>query len=244
MGRLRRFLNLERARPDDDGGGERSTKAHLEDRFGAVGLPAPTGPDGAAPAEVGDIASAVRPAAVDGRFAPPADDGGTLELDDGDAPAEVRCLACGATGGRFASRCAACGADLTSRAQRRFNRRMWDETGAAIKRQQSERVSARHEEVEAMVRDRRARMSEEVEDAFARAVARERSRRRPPLVRLADRLTVGPLGTWSPRARLAVVVAALAVPLIALQAASGGGVRFVQLVLLVVLVGGLFRAPR
>jgi hypothetical protein len=111
MSSLRRFLRIERPRPDAPD--EADPSPDTAERFGAVERP---GPAPGAPRSSG--------ADLD-RFGP--DPEPRIELVAADASVRpfTRCMRCGMDHGVFATECSGCGASLDTEAQRDFNERLW-----------------------------------------------------------------------------------------------------------------------
>jgi hypothetical protein len=145
--RLRRFLHLERARPeapDADAG------LPSPERFGGKPTPAPE----------------PEPAAASGRATPTAGAGRFLRPDlrapdvapvPAGAQPFVRCQRCETDASLYATRCETCGEPLDTPAQRAFNERLW-----------AERRRVAGEEQRALAETRAAREKAEVEASKAR----------------------------------------------------------------------------
>lgn len=163
MPRLRRFLHLERPRPDGPGEPEAHHPPLSAERFGAVERP---GERPGAPRSSG--------AGLD-RFGPdPEPSIELVETGSGDRPF-TRCMRCGMDHNVFATACSGCGANLDTEAQREFNERLWarrQEDAAREARAEAERrVRAARDEA-ALAASRRA-----MGEAIAREVGRRERRR-------------------------------------------------------------------
>jgi hypothetical protein len=174
---LRRFLHLERPRPEsaDDAPATRATRFDALVGPGTATANVSVRPEhGAAGAESKGQTATLGSAAARFRDPPPSTG---LELDvapDDEQPFR-RCCRCEVDGGRFASACANCGADLLSDEQRVFNERLWAERrreAADIERENAARREAARRAEEEATRAQRA-----AAEALAREVGdRERQR--------------------------------------------------------------------
>jgi len=202
VSRLRRFENLERARPESRG--RAADRPELADRFGVD----PAGPT-AGPAGSADP--------IPHRFEAEEDPGSTLrlrEIDDGQP--FVRCALCHADGHVASVACSHCGADLTTPEQRAYNEALW-------RRQDAERTEQR-EQIAKMEAARAAAEHEaaEVRREFDEILRRHRRGSRSGVddatdtIRDGARSLGGLLGGWLRRAvpdrtyRIAVAVIAAA----------------------------------
>jgi hypothetical protein len=178
--RLRRFLHLERARPDGPTAEPgRDAPAPVEERISALERPqAPR------PAPHGS-----RTGARLERFGPEPEP--TLELADTGSRPFTRCRRCGMDNNLFVVTCTGCTADLDSPEQHEFNERFWLARQAEAEREarlEAERSAQRIREDEEQAHARRV-MGEEL----AREVGRSERQR------LGRAFGQGGLpGSWSP----------------------------------------------
>ena len=251
--RFRRFRNIERPRrPEDE-----PPQAGPSGRFQRV-----EGPGGAGTGEPRIPASATD------RFRPPVER--PLEVAE---PVEGvqpfrRCARCEMDNARFAEACQNCGADLRTPEQEAFNERLWArrrEEAAEEARVLAERAAERERLAEeerkarvAMATEMARMEADRVEGELGRAEGRERWGRGwgrdPGFPYDPDEPWGGPprapVGLrWlrairNPLLRIAVIVVAVAVPvLLFVLGARGGSARFAGLMILVVLLG-LLSPPR
>jgi hypothetical protein len=222
MGRLERFLKLERPRPQREDAGSAGASRQ---RFAHGGEDVPAAPP-AAPisigAETGRFASAPEPAAK-----PIA----VLE-DDGGQPF-IRCRQCRTDNHLTATKCSFCEATLTNAAQRAYNEALW--------RQQAADRAELQTHVRALEASRQA-AEEEAREALRRSHAfelqtweRERESEPPLGLRLARQIR-------DPRLRLVVLVAIAALPIYLLFFTRGGSQQLGFY--LALLIGVLFRPFR
>jgi hypothetical protein len=243
--RLRRFRQIERARP---AGAEPGPTASPE-RFGRVEGP------GAAPAE-----PAV-PASATDRFRPPPERPlEVAERPQGEQPFR-RCARCEMDSDRFAEACRNCGADLSTPEQQVFNERLWarlreeaaEEARVLAERERerarlaSEEQRARRELAAEMARREADRVEGELGDAWGGDRRRRRGwgtdpdRPYDPDAPWGGSGPRGPLGLRLLRAirnpvlRIAVILAAVALPVALI--AAGGRLRLAGMVLVAVLLG-------
>lgn len=244
--RLRRFRNIERARPP----GPEAGPAEAPERFQRVERPSAPAAEPAVPESATD------------RFRPPRER--PLEVAE---PAEDqqpfrRCARCEMDNARFAEACQNCGADLGTPEQQAFNQRLWAsrrqeaaEEARVLAQRAAERERLAEEERKARVAlaTEMARMEAgRIEGELDRASGRERWGRgwgRDPGPPYHPDAPWGgpprpPLGLrWlrairNPLLRIAVVVAAVAAPVLLLVLGSrGGSARFAGMMILVVLLG-------
>ncbi len=221
--RLRRFRNIERARPP----GAPAT-AEAPERFRRV--EGPGGPEGE---------PAVPESATD-RFRPPPER--PLEVAErleGEQPFR-RCARCEMDSARFAEACQNCGADLRTPEQEAFNERLWArrrEEAAEETRVLAGRAAERERLAAEEKRARRALAVEMAGRETDRVEAelgggwRGSGPRAPPGLRLLGAIR-------SPVLRTAAILAAVALP-VALIAAGrpGGGLRVAGMILVAVLLG-------
>ncbi|HET8540670.1 MAG TPA: hypothetical protein VFL83_12445 [Anaeromyxobacter sp.] len=111
MSRLRRFLRIERPRPER--AAEAEPAPETAERFGAVERP------GARPAAPRSSGAGL------GRFGPEPEPSIELVAADGAERPFTRCMRCGMDHNVFATECSGCGATLDTEAQREFNERLW-----------------------------------------------------------------------------------------------------------------------
>jgi hypothetical protein len=219
MGRLDRFLKLERPRRPQDG---------------AAGAPAARErfAEGAAPERL----SATRASgAATGRFEeaePPAGKPIALRADDGGQPF-IRCRQCRTDNHLTATKCEFCEAILTGAAQRAYNEALWAQH-AAEKAELQKHVQALEASRQAAEEEaREALRRSHVFELETRAQERENE---PPLgLRLARQIR-------DPRLRLLVLVLVAALPIYLLFFTRGDGQQLGFM--LAVLVGFLFRPFR
>jgi hypothetical protein len=241
MGRLDRFLKLERSRPADAPPGPAASAA--EARFGGA----------TSPGLAGDAGHASRSGASVERFESrpePAAGGAPLRLleDDG-GPSFVRCGECRADSHATALRCSNCAADLTTPAQRGFNEAFW--------RRRSEEEAAERVEVERL-RESQARAEKDAAEARRQLPDLERQLRSDGIVRVEGgglfRALGQALGRWLvrriPDRRLRIAAVAGAVLLVGtplmLAIVRGGrsGGRFAVFLVFYVVVAGISRYLR
>jgi hypothetical protein len=180
--RFRRFLHLERARPDR-AATEPAAPPPARERFGAVDAPrsgeARAGPG---PAPGGGGANAAEGGGRSGSA------GGHLDrfraaaerAPEAGAPAPevqpfTRCAACETDNSRYAGRCTTCDADLGTEAQRLFNARLW-----AGRLEERAREQAAHAERAAAARaagEEAARARRGAAEILAREVGAQERRR-------------------------------------------------------------------
>ena len=243
--RFLRFRNIERPRRAED----EAPQAHPSERFRRV-----EGPEDAAAAE-----PRIPPSATD-RFRPPAER--PLEVaapDHGEQPFR-RCARCEMDNARFAEACQNCGADLGTPEQEAFNERLWagrqreaaEEARVLAERAaERERLAAEERKARVALATEMARMEAgRVEGELDRASGRERWGRgwgRDPGLPDDPGAPWGgppraPLGLrWlraikNPLLRIAVILVAVAVPvLLVVLDARGGSARLTGLIVLVVL---------
>ncbi len=223
MGRLERFLRLERPRrPREEAGPAPAARERFEHAGPAVhAAEAPAGPSGSG-AEMGRFAAEPvpeeRPIAV-------------LE-DDGGQPF-IRCRQCRTDNHLTATKCSFCEATLTNAAQRAYNESLW--------RQQTADTAELQQHVRALEASRQA-AEEEARQALRlshtfelQTWGQERENQPAPGVRLARRIR-------DPRIRLAVLIAVGVVPLYLVF--FGGSVDARMLGYLLALVVGFLFSPR
>ncbi|HEX9187960.1 MAG TPA: hypothetical protein VGB87_12850, partial [Vicinamibacteria bacterium] len=245
--RLRRFRHIERARP----AGADPGPAAAPERFGRVEGP------GAGPAE-----PAV-PASATDRFRPPRERPlEVAERPDGEQPFR-RCARCEMDNARFAEACQNCGADLGTPEQQVFNERLWarrreeaaeEARGLAERERERARLGAeeqraRRELAAEMARREANRVEGELGDAWGgdrwgrrrwgydpdRPYDPDASWGGPPRGPLGLRLL---RAIKNPVLRIAVIVVAVAVPVLLLVLGPrNGGARFAGMILLVVILG-------
>ena len=240
--RLRRFRNIERARPP----GSEAPPAEVPERFRRV--EGPGGPEGE---------PAVPGSATD-RFRPPLQRPlEVAEPDEGQQPFR-RCVRCEADSARFADVCQNCGADLRTPEQEAFNDRLWarrraeaaDEARANAERAaERDRLAAEEKRARQALAAEMARMEAgRVRGELDRARGRERWGRwrgcEPDPGSLGDAPPRAPLGLRllrairSPVLRVAAILAAVALPAALIAAGrSGGGLRVAGMVLVAILLG-------
>jgi hypothetical protein len=244
MGRLDRFLKLERARSGEAPAGPAAPAAPAaKARFG--GAPGPPPPD--------ESRHPSRSGATVERFdsAPEANAGrpAIRVLEDDGGASFVRCASCRADSHATATRCANCDADLTTPAQRRFSEVFW------LRRREEE--AAERKEVDRL-RQAQARANEEAAEAWRQLPELERQ------LRARDRLEIRAGGVFralgqaigrglarripSPRLRVAVfagggLLAGVAL-LLALLRMGGFGGRVLVFVVLYLGIAALHRLLR
>ena len=219
MGRLDRFLRLEKSRP---------RRADADPVPGAAGGRfAETGPAVEKPAE-GVVATGME----SGRFepqAPPAEKPLAVLPDDGGQPF-IRCRSCRTDNHVTALTCAFCEANLTTPPQRAYNEALW-QRHTAEKRELQSHVQAL--EASRRVADEEAHRAIRQSLTFEQYAATQRTEEPPPLgLRLARRIK-------DPRIRLAVLITIGAVPLYLVFFGTGSERFFGYL--LSIIVGFLFR---
>ncbi len=155
-GPLRRFLHLERARPDRPSGAAPDARHRFDSLEAKQELP---------------VSAAPLRSSVTDRFRAPAEGGLALDLAPPGEQPFVRCAECEADHERHTARCSRCGAALDTPEQRRFNERLW----AARTRETEEeerageaRHEARQRESEEEARARRALAEAMAEDILRR----------------------------------------------------------------------------
>jgi hypothetical protein len=159
--RLRRFLHLERRRPERDGADVPATSAG---RFEGVRRPPPAAEPPAA-----------RTGATLDRFGPePEPSIELVEADGGRLPFQ-RCQRCGMDSNVFATACGGCGASLDTEAQRTFNERLLAERQADAAREAA--TAAEREALRARAEAEDSRARRELYESLARDVG-DRERRR------------------------------------------------------------------
>ncbi len=159
-GPLRRFLHLERARPDRPS----SAASDARRRFDAVEVTP----------ELPDVATRFPPSAAE-RFRQADEDPLTLDVaPEGEQPF-IRCAACEADHPRHAARCGHCGAALDTPEQRAFNERLW----AARRREGEEEIRAGEVRREAVRREDEevARARRAIAEAMANEILRRERER-------------------------------------------------------------------
>jgi hypothetical protein len=223
MGRLERFLKLERPRPRREDAGPAPA---ARDRFAQGGPDVPAAPPPAGPRASG---------AETDRFGPapePAERTIAVLEDDGGQPF-IRCRQCRTDNHVTASKCSFCEASLTTAPQRAYNEALWAQHAA-------EKADL-HKHVQALEASRQA-ADEEAREALRRSHGfelqtwgREREDEPPLGLRLARQIR-------DPRLRLAVLVLVAAVPIYLLFFTEGNGQQLGFM--LAVLVGLLFRPFR
>lgn len=137
MSRLRRFENLERARPEAPEG--TAERPELADRFGTARAHPPSSEP------------AARDRGVPQRFEGDPDPGSRLRVRDIDeGQSFVRCARCHADGHAASVVCSHCGADLTTGEQRDYNEALWrqQESEKAEQREQIGKMEAAREQAE------------------------------------------------------------------------------------------------
>jgi hypothetical protein len=221
MGRLDRFLKLERRRrPRADA----ATGPAARDRFSQAGPAVPAkpmaGPSGSG-AEAERFAPAPEP---EEKIAVLADDGG---------PPFIRCRQCRTDNYVTATSCSSCHAALDNPAQRAYNEALW--------RQQSAEQEELKRHVQALQASRAA-ADEEARQALRRshtfeleAFERQRENEPPPGLRLARQIR-------DPRLRLVVLLVVAALPVYLLFFTEGGSQQLGFM--LALLIGLLFRPLR
>jgi len=217
MGRLDRFLRLEKSRP---------RRADAEPVLGAGGRFAQGAP-GAETGAAGPVASGMERA----RFEPqPSTEKAIAVLPDDGGQPFIRCRNCRTDNHLTALTCAFCEANLTTPPQRAYNEALWQRHTAEKRELQSH--------VQLLEASRRA-ADEEAQRAirqsltFEQYAATQRVEEPPPLgLRLARRIR-------DPRLRLAVLITIGAVPLYLLFFGTGSQRFFGYL--LAIIVGFLFR---
>jgi hypothetical protein len=236
---LRRFLHLERPRP---AGAEEPHRPDAAGRFDGVRRP-PAGP-GPHPAGTG--------ASLE-RFGPEPEPSIQLADPVDGAAAATRCMRCGAENGAFATRCVGCEADLDTPQQHAFSEKLWARRQEDRAREEAA-LAERHRMLErAQAEEARARR--ELSEATVREVG-DAERRRLEVEDARSGWGTGWGGGWegsspaglrllrlisSPRLRIAVAVAAFAVPVVLLVVPSPGA-RQGGILLLLVMVS-LFAPP-
>jgi hypothetical protein len=223
MGRLERFLKLERPRPRREEGGPAPA---ARDRFAQGGPDVPAPPPPAGPRASG--------AGTD-RFVPapePAEKTIALLEDDGGQPF-IRCRQCRTDNHVTASKCSFCEASLATAPQRAYNEALWA--------QHSAEKADLHKHVQALEASRRA-ADEEAFRVIRQNLTYEQYQSSlqpddvPPLgLRLARRIR-------DPRLRLAVLIVIGVVPLYLVFFGAGPNARFIGY-LMALAVGFLF-SPR
>lgn len=222
MGRLERFLKLERPRQRREDAGPAPA---ARDRFAQGGPALPAAPPPAGPSATG--------AGTD-RFAPapePAEKTIAVLADDGGQPF-IRCRQCRTDNHLTATKCSFCEATLTNAAQRAYNEALWAQH-AAEKAELQKHVQAL--EASRQAAEEEARHALRRSFTFELETWEQQRENEPPLgVRLARRIR-------DPRLRLAVLVVVGAVPLY-LVFFTQGDARVVGYLLSIV-IGFLF-SPR
>jgi hypothetical protein len=162
--RLRRFLHLERPRPDREPS-DPAEPGPTAERFEGVERPAhPPAP--AQPPPTG--------ARLD-RFGP--DPGPRIELVEAEGGRQpfTRCMRCGMDSNVFATECPGCGASLDTAAQRAFNEKLWADRQADAEREA--RAAAERRELMERAAAEEAVQRRAMGEAIAREVG-DRERRR------------------------------------------------------------------
>jgi hypothetical protein len=247
--RLRRFRHIERARP----AGADPGPAAAPERFGRVEGP------GAEPAEP------PVPASATDRFRPPRERPlEVAERPDGEQPFR-RCARCEMDNARFAEACQNCGADLGTPEQQVFNERLWakrreeaaeEARGLAERERERARLGAeeqraRRELAAEMARREADRVEGELGGAWGggrwgrrRGWGTDPDRPYDPDAPWGGPAPRGPLGLRLLRAirnpvlRIAVILAAVALPVVLIAAGGPGGrLRLAGMVLVAVLLG-------
>lgn len=182
-GRLRRFLHLERARPDgpvaEPG---RDAPDPVEDRISALERPQAPAPGPATP-------SRSQTGARLERFGPEPEP--SLELADTGSRPFTRCRRCGMDNNLFVVTCSGCAADLDCAEQHDFNERFWQARQAEAER--DARVEAEQREQRARAEEELARARRAMGEELAREVGQSERRR------LGGAFGSGGLsGSWSP----------------------------------------------
>jgi hypothetical protein len=194
MGRLERFLKLERPRrPQEDAGTAPAPRERFEHSDPALrSAETPAGPSGSG-AEMG-------------RFeAEPEPEERTIAVleDDGGQPF-IRCRQCRTDNHLTATKCSFCEATLTNAAQRAYNEALWRQQAADTAELQRH---VRALEASRQAAEQEAREALRLSHAFELRTWEQERELEPPLgVRLARRIR-------DPRIRLAVLIAIGAVPL-------------------------------
>jgi len=241
MGRLDRFLKLEKARSGE--APPAPAAPATETRFGGAPSPEPTD-ESRYPSRSGATVGR-----FDGALEIPGGRPAIRVLEDDGGPSFVRCASCRADSHATATRCGNCDADLTTPAQRRFNEAFW-------KRRLEEEADER-QEVDRL-RESQARANEETAEAQRRLPELERQLR----ARDTREIQVGgvfralgqTIGRWlagripDPRLRIAVVaggglLAGVALLFVLLRMGRFGG-RFVVFVALYLGIAALNRYLR
>jgi hypothetical protein len=176
-GRLRRFLHLERARPDRP---EAEPAREGADPTGEriAGVERPT----AAPA---GASRGPQTGAQLGRFGPEPEP--RIELADTEGRrAFIRCRRCGADANVFATECGGCGISLDTPEQHDFDERFWAARQAEADREA--RIAAERAEIRARAEAEEARERRAAAEAMAREVGE------------AERRRIGRWGGWGGRA--------------------------------------------
>jgi len=246
--RLRRFRNIERARP---AGAEPGPTASSQ-RFERVEAP---GPEPAEPAV---------PASATDRFRPPPERPlEVAERPDGEQPFR-RCARCEMDNARFAESCQNCGADLATPEQQAFNERLWArrrqeaaEEARLLGERERERARLAAEEQQArreLAAEMARREADRVEGELGGAWGGDRWGRRRGWGWDPDRPydpdapwggpgRRGPVGIRllrairSPVLRIAVILAAVALPVVLIAAGRpGGGLRLAGMLTVAVLL--------
>jgi hypothetical protein len=245
--RLRRFRNIERARPP----GPEAAPVEAPERFQRVEGPG-------APAGEPTV-----PESATDRFRPPRERPLEVAEPAADQQPFRRCARCEMDNARFAEACQNCGADLGTPEQEAFNERLWAsrrqeaaEEARLLAERQAERERLAAEEQRArrqlaaeMARREAERVDGELGDAWGgdpwgRRRGRDQDPERPydPDAPWGAPGRRGPLGLRllrsirNPALRIAVMVAAVALPLALIVAGGPGGrVRFAGMLILVVL---------
>lgn len=222
MGRLERFLKLERPRPAREGAGPAPAG---RERFAHGGPDVPAAAPPAAPGATGSGTSRFTPVPE-----PEVKAIAVLE-DDGGQPF-IRCRQCRTDNHLTATKCSFCEATLTNAAQRAYNEALWAQH-AAEKAELQKHVQAL--EASRQAAEQEAREALRRSHAFELQTWQEERENEPPLgVRLARRIR-------DPRLRLAVLIVVGAVPLYLVFFTQGDARAFGYILSLI--VGFLF-SPR
>jgi hypothetical protein len=162
---LRRFLHLERARPERPGVDlDREAPDATEDRIAALERPAVAAPGARRPQTGAEL----------GRFDP--DPEPRLELVDAEGHRPfVRCRRCSADNNVFSTACGACGISLDTPEQHAFDERFF--AGRQAEAEREARMTAERAELRARAEAEEARARRALGETIAREVG-ERERRR------------------------------------------------------------------
>jgi hypothetical protein len=164
-GRLRRFLHLERARPDGPTAQPaRDLPDGTEERISGVEQPAAT-PVGAKRTRTGARLE---------RFGPEPEPRLELLEVEGRRPF-IRCHRCGTDSNVFATECQGCGSSLDTPEQHEFDERFW--TARQAEDQQEARQAVDRRELQARAEEEDARARRAMGEAIAREVGESERRR-------------------------------------------------------------------